>query len=334
MRSPVTGVAILVLAAGLASCRGPRVVIAGGAMDLGQVAIGDALVHEFVVRNDGAGPLTLTNVRVEGPGRVTVCDSPIAPGQTGRIRIEINTFLPDGPAASTVRAETNDRERPELSLALKFSVHASVIAEPPSARFDMVQREPVAAATHLIRTTDGTDVRVTGIESPRRDVLVSLREAGSTERAGGTTGRQWLVGITVSSRAELGPFEGFVTVHVDHPRQSRVRIPVSIVVRPLIAVTPPAAVLGDVMAGTEVARLDVRVFSTDPIDVTDVGVTVRGFAARLETVNKGRAYTIIVSAGRDASPGPFTGAIVIHAASDRIRTVSVPLSGRLARPAP
>src|SRR5579885_278720 len=101
--------AILTLAALVALAAIPATLFAQGAAgkpkavavepiaDVGSVAKGDSVSHDFVIKNEGTAPLELTRVEPACGCTVAKFDKTIAPGQSGMVHTVIDSSTFNGP---------------------------------------------------------------------------------------------------------------------------------------------------------------------------------------------------------------------------------------------
>jgi hypothetical protein len=125
-------------------------------------------------------------------------------------------------------------------------------------------------------------------------------------------------------------------VVTDHPRQKRLRIPLSGFVRPVLAVTPPVADIGEV-DGAKPFRftLDVKSFASEEIALERAECDLPGATVEIIPVTAGRAYRVRVAVPADLPAGALSGTVRIFTASAKIPQIEVPVRGRLlARSAP
>jgi hypothetical protein len=123
-----------------------------------------------------------------------------------------------------------------------------------------------------------------------------------------------------------------VVVRTDHPRQKSVFIPLSGFVRPVLAVTPPQALLGEVdPAGTAAIRLHVKNFAEESIEVTAASTDVAGVSARIEPIESGRTWSLLLTLDKEMAAGSFQGRILIKTASPKAPLIEVPLTGKIVR---
>jgi hypothetical protein len=312
------------------------IVVAGAesTADVGVVAVGADARYEFSVRNDSSEPLTLRPARVAAEAAITALDERIAPGARGRVHVALDTFALAGPNEVAVVLASSDPGRPEIRLTLRIDVRSFIVVDPGFARYLFVQGAREGTIAQSLWASDGTPFRVIGVRSPSPHLRVRVREARADERTQAASGRQWRVESTLASRPPVGPLGGFIELTLDHPRQQRVRIPVSGFVRPMLAVTPPAGDLGEVRAGTAVrGRFVLKNFAEENVSVAHVRADVAGVAADVITVEPGHVYTVGLAIAADAPPGPFSGRIRIRTSSAKTRDVDVPIHGTIVGPA-
>src|SRR5437870_3299398 len=96
--------AILIAAAlALAADAGkPKAVAAEPIKDMGVVPKGEKVTHDFLIKNDGTVPLEITEVRPACGCTVADFDKKIAPGQSGKVHVVVDTETFAGPIAKGV----------------------------------------------------------------------------------------------------------------------------------------------------------------------------------------------------------------------------------------
>ncbi|HEY2385735.1 MAG TPA: hypothetical protein VGK30_02135 [Candidatus Binatia bacterium] len=320
--------------AGQAATDVTDVVGAAAAADLGIVPVGDEARHTFRLVNGSAVPLTLTPERLSPGVTLRVLDRTIPPGTSGRAEVTLDGFAFAGPTRVEVPLTSDDPARSTIRLTLTADVRAFVIADPGYARYLFVQGAAPGTIGQTIFATDGAAFRVTRVTSPLPALRVSVRPASADERAeGGATGSQWRIESTLASQAPVGPLGGFLEVALDHPRQHRMRIPLSGFVRPMFAVTPADADLGDVRAGEPVrGRLVVKNFADERVTLEHVGSDVPGVTGEAQTADPGHAFSIALAVAADARPGRFDGRLRIRTSSAKQRLLEVPIHGTILAP--
>ncbi len=300
----------------------PRVAVVKNDVDLGVVAVGQDVEHVFDVRNDGDAPLTLGKATVSRGGKVTAAPATIAPGQAAQVRLVVDTFLVRGKVPVMAAFPTNDPVTARLELTLTVEVKPFISVDPGQARYLMVQGAPAGTIRQRVWA-----IAVTGVASPHAFLAVAFREATALERDPAVARRQWVVDITLPTDAPVGALAGSVVVSVDHPAQKKAWIPVSGFVRPMFAVTPPAADLGNFDPKVpSLGVLVVKNFADESADLTAVTCSIAGIKPAIEIVEAGHHWRIRLSAD-PALSGPVQGTLRITTSSPKVPVIEVPLTG-------
>jgi hypothetical protein len=200
-------------------------------------------------------------------------------------------------------------------------------------RYVVVQDfEADSTVKQMIRAIDGSPMRITKVESPYDFVETSFREARPEELPVEAAGKQqWLVETRISPKAPVGPLKSFLTIHVDHPKQKIVKLPINGFVRPMLAVTPPAADWGEIKLGEEGAKasLVVKSYATEKVVVTGAESSVEGISTAIEEVEAGRSYLVRLTYAPDMAKGKFAGVLRIKTESPKQPVIEVPLRGTI-----
>ncbi len=98
--------------------------------DFGKITDGDKVQHNFQFKNTGSEPLTIKNAK--GSCGCTVPEwprEPIAPGESGEIKVEFNSKKKPGKQTKRVTITANT-EPPQSYLTIKADVQPNPDAEP------------------------------------------------------------------------------------------------------------------------------------------------------------------------------------------------------------
>lgn len=302
--------------------------------DLGTLVRGDVRVHEFVLRNTGKEPLTIERTQGSCPCTKITYGGPIAPGGEDKLRVELDSSIINGTATVTVDIFVKGYETP-VRVSLRVNVVGKLLAKPGQARWIFVQHEKEGTLGQTVYAADGADFKITAVQSPMPAITVTYREAKPEERVAGFGGSQWRVEPTLDSAAPVGAITGFVVVTTTHPLQKVIRIPVSGFVRPTLLITPERSDFGTLeLSGRRHATYQVRNFATESIAVTGAETDIPGITAKLEPVEKGRRYNVVVVLDPAVmKEGPFSGKLRVTTESAKVPTLTVDLSGTLVRAA-
>ncbi len=103
--------ALLLSAGSVFAQGGPSITVAENFHDFGEIKEADGKVsHTFVVKNDGNAPLVITRVIAScGCTSPDWTKEPIAPGQTGEVKVTFDPKNRPGPFAKTVSIYSNGK---------------------------------------------------------------------------------------------------------------------------------------------------------------------------------------------------------------------------------
>ena len=332
---------VLALGAGTAGAAepaadaGPRAVVAEPVADLGKVVKGSKPTHTFVVRNEGAAPLTIAGVEPACHCTLADFDREIAPGTAGKVTAVVDTLSLNGPGSIQLRMVSNDPQSP-TTLTLNYEVVIRLQMKPGFARWASTQGEREGIIGNTVWASDGADFNVTSVESPHAYVRTAFRPATAEERSDKSSGSQWRVDLTLDQMAPVGAITGMVLVHTDHPEQKVIPLPISGFMRPVVFVFPEKGDFGTVTADKLPLRGSFKFsnFATEPIAVTGVEASIPGATATVEPVEAGREYTVKIVLPAGMPPGPFSGKVAIRTDSPKAPLVEVPVVGVVAAATP
>ena len=134
-RAAVLGSLVLVLAAGaaVAAAAKPKIAFPADSKSFGKIKQGEQATYEFVVRNDGDGPLTIKNVETScGCTAALVSENTLAPGKSGKIKVVFNSLGYSGEVAKYIFVDSDDPATPRAQLKISASVDV-----PPQPRIDL-----------------------------------------------------------------------------------------------------------------------------------------------------------------------------------------------------
>lgn len=311
----------------------PRAVVEPTMRDLGVVGLGTEQTADYTIRNDGGAPLTIEAHSVPKPLTVTVVDSPIAPGKTGRVRVSVDTFRAGVATTWAVSFATSDPAQPFLEVQLKADVRQFLAVLPQSARFTFVQYGQEGGTSHVLSAADDAAMQVLGVDSPFPYIKAAWRELKAAERDAESPGtKQWRIDLTITGDAPVGPIGGYVIVRTTHPSQPRAFLSVTGFVRPLFAVTPPTARFApDAPTPGEPHQLSLHVknFGADALELTGASSDVAGLEAKIVSVEAGHVWRVELRlpAGQPAGMSQ-AGTLRLKTTHPIVREIVVPVVRR------
>ncbi len=306
----------------------PRAIVQETIKDFGAVNRGDRVTHDFRIDNAGAGALEITDVRPSCGCTVADYDKTIAPGQSGVIKATMDTSNLKGGVAKAVRVYTNDPLNPEINLVIKANVRSQVEIDPGYARFVAVYGEPQKTIVERVWSSEHPDLEILKVESPFEFVKTSFRETPKEEREKGVKGRQWQIAVDLDKDAPVGPMADFIVVSTNHPQLKTVRIPLSGFVRPVLSVTPRVADFGRrEVTESQTASLEIRNLGSTAVELGEISTNVKGLDAKIEQVENGRLFKVLLTLEPGAPKGDFEGLVTITTTSSKQPTLEVSVKG-------
>jgi len=307
----------------------PRAIVPEAVWDGGKVAPGEKIVHDFVIRNEGDAPLTLTDVRPACGCTVAEFDETIAPGAAGKVHAVLDTSSFKGGIAKGITVLTDDPQNPRLELTMKAMVEPLIHVQPGYARFIQPQLSEPGTVEQRIFTATFDDLRILDVESPYPFVTVTHQLAPEDARHEEGVGPQYVLTVTLDyMKAPIGSLADFIVVETNHPRQPELRIPVSGFVRPMVAFTPSEANFGEIASEQPLRRTMVmKNYAREPLEVTAAETTVEGVAVEVESIEEGREWDIHLTVEPSLVRGDFSGTIRLRTDHPKKPLIEIPLRG-------
>ncbi len=179
---------------------------------------GDVVRHDFVIGNDSPEVLEIDEVRGFPGCIIESYTRKIPPGLTGRISTLVLTDSRGGEEiAGTIRARTNDENRPEIAIEVSLLVKEFASLSPYRIWLEGSADQDLVATSIVIPNQD-YPFRVTGIKT-RRGVwfTTSYREIERQGRRG--------YEITVrNTRKKVGSYQDVLFVQTDHAARPEFKI--------------------------------------------------------------------------------------------------------------
>lgn len=298
-------------------------------VDFGVVMKGKPIQHAFVIRNEGAATLRITEVKPACGCTVADYDAVIEPGAAGEVRARLDTTKFKGPLAKSIQVFTNDAETPRITLVIKANVKAAVEARPGYARFVTVYGEEQATVTQTVWAPGRDDFEISKVVSPYSYLDVGFSEGGGGgEDEAAASGKEWRVEMTLDANAPTGPLADFVLVHTNLDDQRIFKIPITGFVRPVLSVTPRFADFGRLeITEPQVASLEIRNLGTSSVSLGEISTDLEGLATELEEIEAGKVYKVILTLSPGMPKGQFDGLVTIGTTSARQPTIEVSVRG-------
>ncbi|MFH1177151.1 MAG: DUF1573 domain-containing protein [Acidobacteriota bacterium] len=295
--------------------------------DFGIISKGDKLKATFEIRNTGTAPLEITAVRPTCGCTVANFDRNIAPGGTGKIQAEVDTSAFTGPITKAIIAFTNDKDNPQINLVVKAEVRSFIEVLPRQLlRLNVLQGEPATDKVVLV-SAEGSDFKVTGIDTAGGPYQASFRELADKERIPERKGPQWEVSVTVPGDAPEGMLNHKLIIKTTAEKAAEIPLNVSGVVRPIVQVIPPEIDFGSVPGDAPIGRNLILINNRQgaQLELTKVETDDPAFTAEVVPLQAGQRYQVAVSMAAGTAKGTHKATLKISTNDPARKQIDLPI---------
>ncbi|MGH9369140.1 MAG: DUF1573 domain-containing protein, partial [Thermoanaerobaculia bacterium] len=310
---------------------GPKIEVVPETKDAGTVAKGAMVDATFVIKNNGASDLVISDARPSCGCTVASFDKLIKPGSEGKLTSSVDTKNFSGPISKSILLVSNDPERPQLNLFIKAIVKPFVDVMPTGyVRFSVVKGD--SAAQDVVLVSEEKTFKPMIAETAQPYVKAELIPAGEKDKIAGRPGDQYKLRVSVTAEAPEGLLNAPIRITTGVPQQPTVEIPVSGYVRSRVSVTPALVNFGNFTAGKDAITRNIIVTNNKPntpIKVTKAEVSVPGFQTDVVPTQEGVSYTVVVKAGEKVKKGVLEGTVKLYTTDKEKAVIELPLKGEV-----
>lgn len=272
----------------------PRIVFEQELVDLGDTPPGKVLEVTYGFRNEGSERLNLVELQPSCGCMLSSADRFVDPGESGSIRVRIDTANMRGQVEKGLLVRTNDPDRFQTRLAVKFRIESPVHVEPAWVAHRVFKGDPPdPQIVTLSSQQQGFDVGVIETDSP----FLVARVLDRTVAVDGTVRVRLEVDVD-RENAPLGALGGFVTVATNHAEAPKVELRVNgLVLGPVVA-TPRKVYLSEVdirEAGRTSHMIYVTKRSSIDFELRSVTSSDPAVLVDPQTIEPGHVYAIRVT---------------------------------------
>jgi len=336
-QAPVGAVAAPPAPAALSANRlGPRIQFNTENYDSGTNLAGDPIRYTFLVTNSGDETLILTNITpscgcttIGGttPGSATTWTHEIAPGQTGVIPIQVITSNLRGQINKTVKVNSNDRKRPDVTLQITGVVWLPIEVSPQAAAYFSLLPGATNLNTQVLRIFN------------RMDTPLSLSDPHSTTNVftavlkTNVPGQEFELAITAAPLdnmpASLGMtiIQGEISLKSSATNKNPLTIPVFETISPEITVFPPSIQLPvGPLTQPSTSHITIRE-NISNFTLSDPAASVPGVNVSMTIMQTNRIYvlTVVFPQGFAAQPGQSV-VLTVNTDNPRFPVITVPVT--------
>lgn len=238
LAKPTVGGADVALDLGAAG--GPRAAIEETTYRFGKMEQGTSMHHDFVIRNDGQAPLTLsyvshtckcTSVKIDGQEVAEGARTEVPPGRTGAVTLEWVAKAEAGPFRHGATFGTNDPSHARVELTVEGDVVESTTLRPSSVYFNGVRVGETREESVLVMAFIEPEVQVTAHqltvpETLAKQMSVRVETVDPSEFPDPNVQAAARVVVSLAASGYVGPFQGSLSLETNLPQAAKLEIPV------------------------------------------------------------------------------------------------------------
>jgi len=269
---------------------GPRIQFVELTHDFGQIKRGETAAHTFVFANTGNAMLEITDVQLScGCTTLGAWDRQVAPGQTGRIPIQLATATLSGPIVRTISVSCNDRLQPSTVLRFSATVWAPVEVT-QSLVFFQFTTETTNRETQTVRILNHQPESLS-VEDPR-----STNEVFKAELRVVKPGQEFELGISAAPPPGGDTVSGVISVKTSSPEMPFVSVQARAMTRPDLVLSPTQIVLPEAPLAAKVnPSIAIMGMASNLLVLSDPKLNLPGLAVQLRELQPGRLFSLSVA---------------------------------------
>jgi len=302
--------------------KGPDFRISEYMLDMGAVEEGSLVEKALVCRNAGNENLEIATIEASTEYlRGFASQETIPPGGEAEIIAVVDATHLAGSRRATLRVHSNDPVSPVVQLQVEVEVEPTrLVYSPHVADFGTVRQKEPATRKIYVRKSRVREIQVLNVSSDNPFVTASVSEAD--DRGG------YVVSLSVSPEAPLGKLSGSLAIHTNHPKDPKVDIPLTGMLKGDLEVAPDLLYFGLLDVGSEAHRsIQISSASGKPFRVDAVDNPLACMVVTLAPAARGNGCTLTAVLRRGAPLGYIRGAVVLHTDNPEQRQIRIPVYG-------
>ena len=319
----------------------PKVTVVKDNINVGTVAKGEVIEQDFILRNDGAADLHITDVKPACGCTVSKFDKVIAPGKEGKVHLTVDTKAFSGMISKSAVVLTDDPASPQLTVFIQANVKPFVevlpygffriqglVGEEISNELTLVSDEAGFKPTNPQVLAQGPDGLL-----PATYMSAKVAPLAEKDRAVGKGANQWKVTLTAAKSAPVGIPAGVVKVATGLAKQPEVEMRISGSIAEAVGVVPAQVSFGAVQVKEEAIKkeLDVvnRNMKNEGFAVTSVESNVPGITAEVKPFDKNRVKVVVSVDPKGVKKGVVDGQLTIRTNDASRAEIKIPMKGTI-----
>ena len=306
---------------------------------------GEKLHHSFILKNSGAGDLSLQEIRNScscSAAELHIHDKVLTqdeikrskllgvlkPGETAELDIELktaDTSMPghDLPITKLVRVFSNDPTLNPLILTIEAKLVTPFTLEPERMDFGRVKHGHSAKASVVLQGGKLGDFKVNAAHSPNEEFMkVAFEKIGGDD----VTAPSYRIDAELLPSMQLGTYNNHIELLVDHERVKSITIPLQAIVEPnvtFVGNTKDGSERIDfgMLKGDEDVTIEVKIENSEPkipylptSVVVDAKPSSDALKSELVEIEKGVRYVVKLTVPKSLAKARFfQGSLTINA---------------------
>lgn len=308
-------------------------VFASKTQDAGEILDTENAKLSYLFRNTGAGPVTITQVKVSCGCTVPELEKKTyMPGESGTLTVTFDPTNKNGSIARNITVFTDSEQTPSETLLVRALVKPVVVIEPKVVPFESVEKGGTATKEFQIygRTDDFEVTRAT-VADPEV-FKVEVENKGETEYRGEML-RLSVVKVTILPGARPDNHRSDITIRTNDSRKPIVTTTVIARVLGDLNINPVRVTMGRMVVGDTFEReFHVTSKSGKPFSVENVALSTVALDSKItfEPANDQKSDWIVKISGTVAYPAPrFNTPIMVQTDVADEKELTVQMYGQL-----
>lgn len=309
--------------------KAPKCVVPETEFNAGTISKGETVKHEFVVENQGKGPLEITRVQPACGCTLSEYDKVIEVGKKGKITLSVSTTSFRGPISKSTSVATNDPAMASFQLIIKADIKEIISVKPSeNMQLGLIYKGQKVEKEFALKAEDDKPFQISQVDCTDPSVKYDLVMAPDKKSA--------TVKVVVPEDHAIGPVNARLTLTTDHPKVPTLSLNCFGTIREPLTVYPTTLTY---------AGLSKEFIEKNPTDasltkpITLAFETANDFEVKsaksdlpflkvtLDTLEQGKRYSAKVQLqGEGLKMGDFSGTVTIETNK---KTITIPVNGKI-----
>lgn len=268
----------------------PKLIIKNSEYNFGTVAEGVSITHEFIVENQGNGPLHIKQIISSCGCTVADVDKKIlAPNESTKLRVIFKTSGFSGEKYKTVRLYTNDVGTPEKILTLKGSIVSDVTVMPSRLNYGTQWYKNIKdgmAFLDVLVKAKNSDIKILDVFSSSKYLDVKILEKVQDNLK---------LRVFLKDTIPVGEFRDRVVVNLSGASKTAIDIPIFARIQGDVSLTPIALYFGTFDGGIKERVVRLNNLSNIPLKVTKISSSESFIKYKLVENEAGKSFDIVLN---------------------------------------